>query len=73
MTYRLSSFVKERSGVDAMEVCPMNFASNSARLAYRLRALLDSPPPTNPPDMVLTAILTLSSPDFSPYSLCRFL
>ncbi|MCI90910.1 hypothetical protein A2U01_0112204, partial [Trifolium medium] len=56
------SLVNEISGIGDKEVYPTNFALNSARRAYRLIAELDSPPPANPPAIVLTAILTFSSP-----------
>ncbi|MCI55713.1 hypothetical protein A2U01_0076964, partial [Trifolium medium] len=64
MTPCPSSFVNEIFGICKKEVCPTNFASNSARRAYRLIAELDSTPPVNPPVIVLTVILTFSSPLF---------
>ncbi|MCI59426.1 hypothetical protein A2U01_0080681 [Trifolium medium] len=72
-----SSLVNEISGIGENEVCPTNFASNSARLVYRLLAELDLPPPANPPAIVLTDILTFYSPlfpfeRFSGWQLCCF-
>ncbi|MCI43081.1 hypothetical protein A2U01_0064318 [Trifolium medium] len=64
MTPCPSSLVNEISGIGKNEACPTNFASNSVRRAYRLLAELDSPPPANHPAIVLTAILTFSSPLF---------